>query len=129
MTLFDIREEALALEEALAAVRHPGAGGITFFLGVVRDENEGRAVTLLEYEAYGSMAKKELAAIGAEIEKEIPGARVSALHRVGKLQVGDAAVICAASAPSTGSGHRCARCNSCSRRRSCTKIAGSRPMR
>ena len=99
MTLFDIREEALALEEALAAVRHPGAGGITFFLGVVRDENEGRAVTLLEYEAYGSMAKKELAAIGAEIEKEIPGARVSALHRVGKLQVGDAAVICAASAP------------------------------
>ena len=64
MTLFDIREEALALEEALAAVRHPGAGGITFFLGVVRDENEGRAVTLLEYEAYGSMAKKELAAIG-----------------------------------------------------------------
>ncbi len=80
-------------------MRHAGAGGITFFLGIVRDENEGRAVTLLEYEAYGSMAKKELAAIGAELEKEIPGARVAALHRVGKLQVGDTAVICAASAP------------------------------
>ncbi len=99
MTRFDIRSEPLSLDDVVALVRHPSAGGIATFLGVVRDENEGRAVRLLEYEAYGSMAKKEMAAIGAELEAEMPGVRIAAHHRIGKLDIGDAAVVCAASAP------------------------------
>ena len=94
-----IRSEPLSLDELIAEVSHPGAGGITTFLGVVRDMNEGRAVTLLEYEAYGSMAEAELSRILAELAGEIPGVRVAATHRVGALSVGDAAVACAASAP------------------------------
>lgn len=97
-----IRTEPIALDEVVAEVAHPGAGGIAMFLGVVRDRNEGREVTLLEYEAYGSMAEKELSAILAEIEKELPGVRVAAIHRIGALRVGDAAVACAASAPHRG---------------------------
>jgi molybdopterin synthase catalytic subunit len=99
MTCFDIRETPLSVDEAVQAVRHPGSGGLALFLGIVRDENDGRRVTLLEYEAYASMAKKELAAIAREIEAEIPGVRLAALHRVGRLEVGDTAVICAASSP------------------------------
>ena len=94
-----IRTEPLGLDELTAAVSHPGAGGVATFLGVVRDVNEGRAVTLLEYEAYGTMAEAELDRILAEIAAEIPGVRVAATHRVGPLHVGDAAVACAASAP------------------------------
>ena len=56
-------------------------------------------MTLLEYEAYGTMAESELARIVEEIERETPGVRVAARHRVGALVVGDAAVACAASAP------------------------------
>jgi molybdopterin synthase catalytic subunit len=94
-----IRSEALSLDEVVTEVEHAGAGAVATFLGVVRDTNEGRAVTLLEYEAYGSMAEAEIDRIQAEIVAALPGVRVSALHRVGALRVGDAAVVCAASAP------------------------------
>lgn len=97
-----IREAPLGLDELIAEVSHPGAGGVVTFLGVVRDENEGRAVTLLEYEAYGTMAEAELARIMDEIRAEMPGVRVAATHRVGALRVGDAAVACAASAAHRG---------------------------
>ncbi|NUP05632.1 MAG: molybdenum cofactor biosynthesis protein MoaE [Polyangiaceae bacterium] len=97
-----IRAERLSLDEAVDAVSHRGAGAVATFLGVVRETNEGRAVTLLEYEAYGSMAEAELARIEAEIEAETAGVRVFASHRIGALQVGDVAVVCAASAPHRG---------------------------
>ena len=95
----DIRETPLSVDETLALVRRPGAGGLATFLGVVRDESDGRAVTKLEYSAYVSMAKREMEKIALEIEAEMDGVRVAAMHRVGLLDVGDAAVVCAASAP------------------------------
>ena len=52
-----IRQAVLSMDEAVAAVSHPTAGAVATFLGVVRDHNAGRAVTRLEYEAYGSMAE------------------------------------------------------------------------
>jgi molybdopterin synthase catalytic subunit len=96
---FDVREEAVSLDEAVRHVSHPGAGGLVTFLGLVREENEGRPVVKLEYQAYVPMAKAELARIAADIAAEVPGVRLSALHRVGSLAVGDIAVVCAASAP------------------------------
>jgi molybdopterin synthase catalytic subunit len=104
-----IRNEPIEIGEAVAAVAHPTAGGIATFLGVVRDHNEGRAVTLLEYEAYGDMAEKELVRIEDEIGKELAGVRVFALHRVGALKVGDVAVVCAASAVHRGEAFRACR--------------------
>lgn len=98
----DIRESALSVDEVTARVRRPGAGGIAVFVGVVRDESDGRPVTTLEYSAYASMAKREMDKIAAEIEAEIDGVRVCAIHRVGTLAVGDAAIVCAASAPHRG---------------------------
>jgi molybdopterin synthase catalytic subunit len=95
----DIRESALSVDEAIANVTRPGAGGLSVFVGVVRDESDGRVVTRLDYSAYESMAKKEMERIADEIEKEIEGARVCAIHRIGTLVVGDAAIVCAASAP------------------------------
>jgi molybdopterin synthase catalytic subunit len=107
--LVDVRETALSLDEAVARVSHAGAGAVATFLGVVRAENEGRAVARLEYQAYASMARAEMSRIAAEIEAEIPGVRLAAVHRVGSLVVGDAAVVCAASAPHRGEAFRACR--------------------
>jgi len=99
MSLFEIRDTELSVAEVVAAVTRPEAGGIAVFVGAVRNENAGLPVTRLEYQAYASMAAKEMARIGAEIALEIADVRLAVLHRVGSLVVGDAAVVCAASAP------------------------------
>jgi molybdopterin synthase catalytic subunit len=104
--LFELSANALSVERVIAAVSHPSAGGVDVFVGVVRDHNEGRAVTLLEYEAYATMAVAEMGRIGAEIAAVMPGVRLAALHRVGALAVGDAAVVCAASAVHRGEAFR-----------------------
>lgn len=104
-----IREAPLGLDEAVLAVSHAGAGAVATFVGVVRDRNEGRAVSLLEYEAYGSMAEAELQRIEVELAAEIEGVRVFAAHRVGPLRVGEVAVVCAASAPHRGEAFRACR--------------------
>jgi len=81
---------------------------VVTFVGVVRDHNDGRPVTRLDYEAYGTMAEAELGRVLEEIATELPGTRVFATHRVGALEVGDAAVVCAASAPHRGEAfHAC----------------------
>src|SRR3954469_11238543 len=102
MSLFRVLETPLSVAEATAAVAAPDVGGIDLFLGVVRDHNDGRAVTRLEYHAYVSMAEKEMQRIAEEIERELPGVRLAALHRVGSLSVGDLAVVCAAGAAHRG---------------------------
>ena len=99
---FDIREDALSIDEVVALVVRPGAGGVDVFVGCVRDENDGRSVVLLEYDAYRPMALAEMQRIGEEIEAATAGVRVAAAHRVGPLRVGDLAVVCAASAPHRG---------------------------
>jgi len=97
-----IRREPLSMDEVTRAVARPEAGAIATFLGTVRNFNDGRAVTLLEYEAYGTMAEAELGRVIEEIEREMPDVRVAATHRIGSLCVGDAAIVCAASAPHRG---------------------------
>jgi molybdopterin synthase catalytic subunit len=89
----------VSVDEVLARVQHPGAGAVALFLGTVRDQNDGHAVTRLEYEAYAPMALAEMERIARETEERIAGVRCAIVHRTGALQVGDIAVACAASAP------------------------------
>jgi molybdopterin synthase catalytic subunit len=102
LRLFELRDAPLSLDECYAAVQRPEAGGVTLFVGTVRNTNQGNDVALLEYQAYAGMAQKELLAVALEIEAELPGTRLACLHRTGSLKVGDIAVICAASAPHRG---------------------------
>ncbi|MBI5536681.1 MAG: molybdenum cofactor biosynthesis protein MoaE [Deltaproteobacteria bacterium] len=97
--LIDVRNGVVGVDEVLQSVRHPGAGGVVLFIGTVRDNNDGRAVSALEYEAYESMARTEMRRIADEIASDQPQVRLSVVHRVGALQVGDIAIVCAASAP------------------------------
>ena len=82
------------------AVR-PGCGGLVLFLGTVRDHADGRSgVHLLEYEAYAEHAVPKLAEVADEARRRWPvvGA-VALLPRVGRRELGDAAVVVAVSAP------------------------------
>lgn len=99
MSLVDVREEPLSIDECYRAVLGSDKGGVCLFVGRVRDHAEGQPVRALEYEAYASMAKKEMTAIVAEIEAEFAGTCLACLHRVGNLALGDLAVVCVAAAP------------------------------
>jgi molybdopterin synthase catalytic subunit len=95
--------EPLTPDAAAAAVDHPGAGGIAIFSGVVRDETEGRAVKFLEYEGHAPMAETKMREIGEAIHGRWPGVkRVAMLHRVGRLDIGEASVLIAVSAAHRG---------------------------
>ena len=91
--------DPLRLHDAIAAVEHRGAGAVATFTGNVRAQSRGQEIEHLEYEAYGPMALRVMAAIVERIEQTIPGARVAIRHRLGRLEVGEAAVVIAASAP------------------------------
>jgi molybdopterin synthase catalytic subunit len=105
----ELRAAPLSMDEAVARVKHGGAGAVCVFVGMVRDENDGRAVVKLEYEAYPAMATAEMARIVEEIEAEVAGVRLAVQHRTGVLGVGDVAVVCAASAPHRGEAYRACR--------------------
>ncbi len=96
---FEITEGPIDPARVIAHVARPGAGAVDLFVGVVRDHNDGRAIAKLEYEAYPTMAVQEMQRIGADLTREFPDASFAAIHRVGSLLVGEAAVVCAASAP------------------------------
>lgn len=109
MSLFRVLDTPLDVSAATAAVSAPDVGGIDLFLGAVRNYNDGRAVTLLEYHAYVSMAEKEMQRIAQGIAEEFPGVKLAALHRIGSLSVGDLAVVCAAGAAHRGEAFKACR--------------------
>jgi molybdopterin synthase catalytic subunit len=95
----DVRAEQLSVDEVVAAVRDRHAGGIALFLGAVRDHDHGRTVTALDYSAHPSAADL-LRKVAEEVAAAHPEVvALSAVHRVGALEVGDLAVVVGASAP------------------------------
>lgn len=97
--LFRLQDTPLSLQEAIDAVSSVAQGGLVTFSGAVRDHSKGKRVTRLDYEAYGPMAQKKLAQIGAEAREKWPGTQVAVLHRLGTLVPGELAVVIAVSAP------------------------------
>lgn len=94
-----ITSEPLSWQEVVDAVSGPGQGGLVVFCGNVRDHNQGKDVVRLDYEAYDEMAVRAMDQIAGRIESEYPGARIAITHRTGSLNIGDTAVLVAASAP------------------------------
>jgi len=94
-----LSREPLEPGALLETIRRDGDGGLALFVGVVRDHNDGRRVTEMEYEAYGPMAEAEMGRIEADLALRFPGVRLLLRHRVGRLRVGEVAVVVVASAP------------------------------
>lgn len=85
-----------ALRQALF---DPGAGGYCAFEGWVRNENDGRTVARLEYEAYEPLALTEGEQVLAEAMEKFPYLAARCVHRTGLLEIGECAVWVGVSAP------------------------------
>ena len=99
--LIRVTEEVLRPEEAVAAVERAEAGAINLFFGNVRNENLGRGVNYLEYDAYPSMAEKTMQEIANEAIEKFGLCDVAVLHRTGRLDIGETSLLVAVSC-----GHR-----------------------
>ena len=106
----ELTERPILLTELETLVAGRSAGAVVGFAGVVRDHDHGRSVLRLEYSAHPS-AQDTIATVLAEIAASAPGVRaVAASHRVGPLEVGDAALVVAVAAD-----HRAAAFEVCAR--------------
>lgn len=93
-----VQSEPLSVDAALEVVRHPRAGAVVAFIGVVRDHDGGRAgVQRLDYTAH-PQALEVLAATVDRVAGRDGVCGVAAVHRQGALTVGDLAVVCVVSA-------------------------------
>jgi molybdopterin synthase catalytic subunit len=106
--LVDIRETPLDVAEVLAAVGDETAGGVTLFVGTVRNHDDARAVDGLDYSAHPT-AMQRLREVVARVAERHPVTAVAAVHRVGRLTIGEAAVVVAAAAAHRGQAFDAAR--------------------
>jgi molybdopterin synthase catalytic subunit len=74
-------------------------GGIVTFEGITRNNTRGRSTRYLEYECYEAMAVKMMARIGGEIARSFPISKIGMIHRLGRVEIGDASVVIVAAAP------------------------------
>ncbi len=90
------RVDVAALE---AAVADPAAGAICTFVGTTRENNVGRRVLRLEYEAYEAMALSEIRKLADEAGRRWEITRIAITHRIGVVEIGETSVAIAVSAP------------------------------
>jgi molybdopterin synthase catalytic subunit len=95
--LLDIRDEALSSDEVLAAVSDPSAGGTALFVGTVRNHDQDKPVDQLSYEAHPD-ALEHLRKVALRVCDDPNVTALAAVHRIGDLKIGDAAVIVAVAA-------------------------------
>jgi molybdopterin synthase catalytic subunit len=106
--LLALRDTPIDPAEVVAAVGDAGSGGVVSFTGLVRDHDEGRAVTELEYVAHPD-AEAALRLVAEAVAADLPVRALAAVHRVGVLKVGDVAVVVAAAAAHRGEAFEAAR--------------------
>lgn len=88
-----------SVDEALAAVAAPGAGGTAVFLGTVRDRADAGDVDILDYDTYDEMADRVMAQIATEAAEKWGLAGVAIFHGTGSFAVGETTMVVACSAP------------------------------
>jgi len=97
--MFDITDRSLSLEPLVSAVTRSSSGAVASFLGVVREQTRGRQVLYLEYKAYREMAIPKMREIADEIRRKWKVDEIAMVHRIGHLEIGEASVAIAVSAP------------------------------
>lgn len=103
--LAQISDEPLSVDRVVGAVRDPRCGAVVVFIGLVRDHDHGRPVTVLEYSAHPSAGQVAVAVadeVGRQDGRGGETVRIAVEHRVGRLEVGDIAVVVAVAAEHRG---------------------------
>ena len=96
---FMVTGEPLSLDAVVREVKDERAGAIATFSGTVRRRSRGRDVLHLDYEAYAEMAEDVMAGLAAELEQRYELCAVAIHHRTGRVEIGEASVVIAVSAP------------------------------
>jgi molybdopterin synthase catalytic subunit/molybdopterin converting factor small subunit len=96
---FRLSEKPLSLDAVVDEVRSDEAGAIATFVGTTRVHSRGRVVERLEYEAYAGMAEKVMAEIADELKSRYDVRGIAIHHRTGAVDIGEASVVIAVSAP------------------------------
>jgi molybdopterin synthase catalytic subunit len=96
--MFRVVRAPIDLQELVRYVTDPSAGAIATFIGTTRNNNEGRKVIALDYDAYPEMAEKELKRIGEDAKKKWRIERMAIVHRIGPVEITEASVMIAVSA-------------------------------
>jgi molybdopterin synthase catalytic subunit len=96
---FRLTADPLDANAVAAIVASGDCGAVTTFVGLVRNENGGRRVLWLEYEAYEPLALKAFAQIDEEAGGRWPSIGLAIHHRLGRVEIGQASVVIAAASP------------------------------
>ncbi len=101
--MFAIVEEPIDVAALISAAQRPDCGAISVFVGTTRvDASDGATVEHLEYEAYRPMADTKLVEIGGEIRERWDTREVSIVHRIGRVDPGEASVAIVVASPRRG---------------------------
>ena len=96
---FRLSGEQLSLDAAVDEVRSERAGAIATFVGTTRVESRSRTVQYLDYEAYAGMAERVMEDIATALKQRYDLCEIAIHHRTGRVDIGDASVVIAVSAP------------------------------
>jgi molybdopterin synthase catalytic subunit len=118
--LFELCAGPIDAAACQARVASPSCGAVVVFSGTAREENRGRAVVRLEYEAFRAMTGPEMARIFADARAElglaadgagdpVRRARMLVVHREGRVEIGEPAVVIAVASPHRDQAFRAAR--------------------
>lgn len=94
-----ITNERIDVARLLGEVHSQGAGAVVLFLGTAREQTGCRATASLDYECYGEMAERKLRELVEEARRRWPLIGCAVVHRVGRVELGEASVAVAVSSP------------------------------
>lgn len=106
--LVQLIRQPISITKLMRYVRASSDGAVVGFDGCVRDNSNGRRTLYLEYEAYEAMALAKMKEIAADLRQKFAVGRVAMVHRLGRLEIGEASVFIAVAAP-----HRAAAFDAC----------------
>ncbi len=96
---FALTRELIDTRALVKRLQRGEDGAVVVFEGIVRNNTRGRETRFLDYEGYEAMAVKTMAAIGNEIARDCPIGRIALVHRLGRMQIGEASVAVIVTAP------------------------------
>ncbi|HPA73082.1 MAG: molybdenum cofactor biosynthesis protein MoaE [Spirochaetes bacterium] len=94
-----LQREPIDVTAVMDATFQESDGAQVSFVGRPRNESNGKAVARLEYEAYDTMARKELEKIGADVMNRWPITKCSIVHRFGVVEIGEPSILIVVSSP------------------------------
>jgi len=97
--LIRITADPLEPQPFIEHVRRDESGAVALFLGVVRNNNLGRRVLHLEYDAYTDMAEKKLRQVAEEVTARWPITDIAIAHRTGRVEIGETSLLVIVSSP------------------------------